>query len=236
MLLALHYWSKMGYKTGMIITIDGPAGSGKSTAAKKLAEALGIAHLDTGATYRAVTLAALRAGIDLEDESALADLVGRIDIKMGYADGNLRVILDGEDVSREIRAADVSDNSHYVACLTGVRDVLVAMQRRMGAELVSESGGFVAEGRDQGSVVFPDADVKFYLDASCEVRARRRCDEMPDADYEQVLRAIRTRDERDSTRPVAPLIKPDGAVVIDTTDMNIEEVIAELLRHVRSAK
>ncbi len=237
MLLALHYWSKMEYKSRMIITIDGPAGSGKSTAAKKLAKALDIAHLDTGATYRAVTLAALRAGIDLEDESALTDLAGKIDIRLEYGQGGqVRVMLDGKDVSREIRTADVSDNSHYVACLTGVRDVLVAMQRRMGGELVGESGGFVAEGRDQGSVVFPDADVKFYLDASCEVRARRRCDEMPDADYEQVLRAIRTRDERDSTRAVAPLIKPDGAVVIDTTDMNIEEVTAELLRQVRSAQ
>ncbi len=221
----------------MIITIDGPAGSGKSTAARQLAKALGVAHLDTGATYRAVTLAALRAGIDLEDERALTDLAGRIDLRLEYDNsGELRVILDGQDVSREIRTAEVADNSHYVACSTGVREVLVAMQRRVGAELAAESGGVVAEGRDQGSVVFPDADVKFYLDASCEVRAKRRCDEMPEADYEQVLRAIRTRDERDSTRAVAPLIKPDGAVVIDTTDMNIEEVTAELLRQVRSAQ
>ncbi len=221
----------------MIITIDGPAGSGKSTAAKELAKALGIAHLDTGATYRAMTLAALRAGIDLEDEQASADLAGRIDIRLEYGQsGELRVMLDGEDVSREIRTADVADNSHYVARSVGVRDVLVAMQRRIGAKLAAEAGGVVAEGRDQGSVVFPDADVKFYLDASCEVRAKRRCDEMPDADYEQVLRAIRTRDEHDSTRAVAPLIKPDGAVVIDTTDMNIEEVTAELLRQVRSVR
>lgn len=218
----------------MIITIDGPAGSGKSTAARELAKALGIAHLDTGATYRAMTLAALRAGIDLKDEQALADLAGKIDIRLEYGQsGQVRVMLDGEDVSREIRTADVSDNSHYVACSVGVRDVLVAMQRRVGAELAGESGGFVAEGRDQGSVVFPDADMKFYLDASCEVRAKRRCDELPDADYEQVLRAIRTRDDRDRNRPIAPLIRPDGAVVIDTTDMNIEEVTAELLNSLK---
>ncbi|MDY7010764.1 MAG: (d)CMP kinase [Planctomycetota bacterium] len=214
----------------MIITIDGPAGSGKSTAARELAKALSVAYLDTGATYRAVTLAALRAGIDLEDEDALADLAGRIDLRLGYdVDGELCVILDGQDVSREIRTADVSDNSHYVARSPVVRKLLVAMQRRVGAELASGFGGVVAEGRDQGSVVFPDADVKFYLDASCEVRAKRRCDEMPGADYEHVLDAIRTRDRRDSTRAVAPLMKPKGAVVIDTTDMNIEEVTAELL-------
>ncbi len=221
----------------MIITIDGPAGSGKSTAAKELAKALGVAYLDTGATYRAVTLSAMRAGIDLEDEEALANLAGRIDLRLGYdVDGELCVMLDGEDVSRERRTAEVSDNSHFVARSPGVREVLVAMQRRIGAELAAKAGGVVAEGRDQGSVVFPGADVKFYIDASCEVRAKRRCDEMPDADYEQVLRAIRTRDERDRSRPVAPLVRPDGAVEIDTTNMSIEEVTAEMLRRVKSSK
>ncbi len=218
----------------MIITIDGPAGSGKSTAARELAKALGVAYLDTGATYRVVTLAAMRAGIDMENEEALADLAGRIDLRLRYdVDGKLCVMLDGEDVSREIRTADVADNSHFVARSPGVREVLVAMQRRIGAELAAATGGVVAEGRDQGSVVFPDADVKFYIDASCEVRAKRRCDEMAasgeDVKYEEVLQAIRTRDQRDRSRPVAPLVRPDGAVVIDTTDMNIEEVTAELL-------
>lgn len=220
----------------MIITIDGPAGSGKSTAAKELAKALGVACLDTGATYRAVTLAAMRAGIDLEDEDALADLAGRIDLRLGSdAGGELCVMLDGEDVSREIRTAEVADNSHFVARSPGVREVLVAMQRRIGAELAAASGGVVAEGRDQGSVVFPDADVKFYIDASCEVRAKRRCAEMQGAEYGKVLQAIRTRDQRDRSRPVAPLIRPDGAVEIDTTNMSIEEVTTEMLRRIKSA-
>lgn len=221
----------------MIITIDGPAGSGKSTAAKQLAKALGIAHLDTGATYRAVTLAALRAGVDLEDEAALTELVRRVDIRLEDAGGRLRVLMNGADVSREIRSAEVSDNSHYVARSPGVREVLVGLQRRLGAELARQTGGVVAEGRDQGSVVFPDAEVKFYLDAAPEVRARRRTDEMladaQDVRYEHVLEGILTRDGRDRSRAVAPLVRPDDAFEIDTTEMSIDDVTAELARRVR---
>ena len=148
----------------MIITIDGPAGSGKSTAARELARALGIAHLDTGATYRAATLLAMRRGIDLADEAALAELVRGLDIRLEYDGDELRVLLNGEDVSRQIRSAEVSDHSHYIARAPAVREVLVSLQRRVGRALAASAGGVVAEGRDQGSVVFPDADVKFWLD------------------------------------------------------------------------
>ncbi len=224
----------------MIITIDGPAGSGKSTAARELAKALGIAYLDTGATYRAATLAALRAGADLADERALAELAAGLDLHLEQAGEQTRAILNGEDVSREIRSAGVSNHSHYLARAPGVRKVLVEMQRRMGAELAERTGGVVAEGRDQGSVVFPDADLKFYLDASPAVRARRRHEEMAadgqDVRYEDVLEAILTRDGRDRTRAVAPLVKPQAAVEIDTTEMSIEQVTAELLRRVEAAR
>jgi len=224
----------------MIITIDGPAGTGKSTAARELARALGIACLDTGATYRAVTLAALRAGVDLTDEEALLELARPLKLELEYAGDEMRVILNGEDVSREIRSAEVSDNSHHVARAGDVRELLVAIQRETGQRLAEQRGGFVAEGRDQGSVVFPDADVKFYLDADPHVRARRRYDELiadgEKVEYEKVLEAVLTRDGRDRSRAIAPLVKPEGAHEIDTTDMGIAEVTAELLRLVREHK
>ena len=218
----------------MIITIDGPAGSGKSTAARELAKVLGIAYLDTGATYRAMTLKALREGVNMEDEAALARAARRAEIRIIPAEGAARVLLDGRDVSREIRSEEVSEKSYYVARSPAVREVLVALQRKCGAEL----GDFVSEGRDQGSVVFPHADVKFYLDATPEVRARRRTDEMladgQDVQYEHVLAAILQRDGGDRSRAVAPLVKPKGAVEIDTTNMTIAQVVAELRRHVEA--
>ena len=218
----------------MIITIDGPAGSGKSTAARNLAEALGIAYLDTGATYRAITLKALREGVDLADESALAEVARGMDLKLIPEADGLRVLLDGQDVSREIRSSEVSDNSHYAGRSPKVRAVLVNLQRRIGAEL----GDFVAEGRDQGSVVFPHADVKFYLNASADVRARRRCADLEAAgekpDFQQVRRAILARDRHDRTRAVAPLVKPEGAIEINTDHNTMEQTAAQLLAHVEA--
>ena len=220
----------------MIITIDGPAGSGKSTAARELAKALGIAHLDTGATYRAVTLLALRRGIDLADDAALAELARGMDIRMVPAGERVGVLLDGLDVTDEIRTEAVSANSRHAAASPAVREVLVELQRRLGRQL----GSFVTEGRDQGSVVFPDADVKFYLDARASERARRRCQELrshgQQADREAVLAAIEDRDRRDRTRAVGPLRVPGGATVIDTSDMDIAQVTERMLQHVRAPR
>jgi len=220
----------------MIITIDGPAGSGKSTAARGLAAALGIAYLDTGATYRAVTLAALRRGVDMEDPKALAEVARDVDLQMIPKPDALCVLMNGQDVTRDIRSAQVSDNTHFVARCAEVRNVLVELQRRIGRDL----GDFVAEGRDQGSVVFPGADIKFFLVASPEVRARRRCEQMladgQEVQYEQVLRAIVRRDGRDEGRQVAPLVKPDGAVEIDTSGNTIEQTCACLLAAVEARR
>jgi CMP/dCMP kinase len=220
----------------MIITIDGPAGSGKSTAARELARALGIAHLDTGATYRAVTLLAMRRGVDFTNESALAELARGMDIRMAPSAGRVGVLLDGQDVTDEIRTEAVSSNSRYAASSAVVRDVLVELQRRLGQQL----GSFVTEGRDQGSVVFPEADIKFYLDATPAERARRRHEELQShgqqADYETVLEAIVQRDRRDRSRTVGPLVVPDGATVIDTSDMEIPQVTQKLLDHVRALR
>ena len=220
----------------MIVTIDGPAGSGKSTAARNLAGKLDIAFLDTGATYRATTLKALREGADLEDEAELTEIARRMDLEMRPHCDGVHVFLDGRDVTDEIRSAEVTDNTHYVARSAGVREILVELQRRLGAQL----GDFVAEGRDQGSVVFPDADFKFFLAASPEVRARRRHAEMveagQDVTYDDVLRGIVRRDGRDRNRSVAPLVKPPGAVEIDTTDNTIEQTTEELLRAVEAGR
>jgi cytidylate kinase len=220
----------------MIITIDGPAGSGKSTAARELARALGMAHLDTGATYRAVTLLALRRGIDLADDDALAELARGMDIRMVPAGERVGVLLDGLDVTDEIRTEAVSANSRHAAASPAVREVLVELQRRLGRQL----GSFVTEGRDQGSVVFPDADVKFYLDARASERARRRWEELrshgQQADRDAVLAAIEDRDRRDRTRAVGPLRVPGGATVIDTSDMDIAQVTERMLQYVRAAR
>ena len=220
----------------MIITMDGPAGSGKSTAARNLAEALGIAFLDTGATYRAVTLKAMREGVDLSDPAAMADAAARMDLQMRCEPGGVRVLVDGLDVSEAIRASEVTANSHHAATPIEVRRVLVDLQRRLGAEL----GDFVAEGRDQGSAVFPEADVKFYVTASPDVRARRRCEEWrargEAADVEAGRQAILQRDHRDSTRAADPLVKPDGAIEIDTGGKTPEQVRAELLAHVEALR
>ena len=220
----------------MIITIDGPAGVGKSTAAKRLARALGLAYLDTGATYRAATLHAMRADIDLSDVDALIQIVGSCDIRLDPTDEGLVVLLDGQDVSEDIRSPAVTNNVHYLANCPPVREILVALQRRLGAAL----GDIVAEGRDQGSIAFPEADIKFFLDADPEVRARRRHDELTAAgdgtSYEQVLADVMQRDERDRNRPVGPLIRPTDAIDIDTSDKSIEQVLAELLGSVEKRR
>jgi CMP/dCMP kinase len=212
----------------MVITIDGPAGSGKSTAARRLAEALGIAYLDSGATYRAVALKAIAAGADFADEPALERLARGAGIRLLPGPRGTRVFLDGRDVTADIRTPEVSARASELARLPAVRAILVELQRRLAAEL----GDIVAEGRDQGSVVFPDADVKFYLDAAPAVRAGRRREELLAAGREvaaeEVLRDVLRRDERDRTRDASPLVQPPGALVVDTSNLDIDEMVAAL--------
>jgi cytidylate kinase len=215
----------------MIITIDGPAGSGKSTAARKLAARLGIAYLDTGAMYRAIALAALRAGVCLSDEAALIETARAASIDVDCGPTHTRVTLNGVDVSEAIRTMAVNQATNYVARIRAIRRLLVEKQRAIGEKL----GSLVTEGRDQGSVVFPNADVKFFLDASLERRAMRRYQELTadgeDASYELIMENLRLRDGNDQCQ-WAPLLEPDTAVRIDTTPMSIPEVIERLLEEI----
>ncbi|RMF79914.1 MAG: (d)CMP kinase [Planctomycetota bacterium] len=219
----------------MIITIDGPAGSGKSTAARKLAARLRIPYLDTGAMYRVVTLAALEDGVDLDDEEALTQVAATADFSLDCGPTHVRVTFRGHDVTEEIRSMRVNESTRYIAASPGVRALLIERQRELGRRL----GSMVTEGRDQGSVVFPDADFKFFVDASIEKRAERRYHELladgEDVTMEQVLRNLRLRDRTDAGRAVAPLRVPDGAVVIDTTNLTIAQVLDVLIDHLRRA-
>lgn len=219
----------------MIITIDGPAGSGKSTTARKLAARLGIPYLDTGAMYRAVTLAALDAGVDLRNEAALTRLAQTEDYQLDLGPTHIRVTLHGRDVTEEIRSMHVNDHTPFIAGSPGVRHVLIAKQREIGQRV----GSMVTEGRDQGTAAFPDADLKFFLDAAVEKRAERRLHELladgEDVTLEQVLANLQHRDRTDSERPVAPLCIPPGAIRIDTTHLSINEVLDEILGHLRAA-
>jgi len=207
----------------LIIAIDGPVGSGKSTAARRVAELLGYTYIDTGAMYRAVALKALRRKISLGATDEFVALAGRSRIDLRAQDGGQNVLLDGEDVTKEIRTPEVSQAASKIAVIEGVRRVLVAEQRRAGAK-----GGVVMEGRDIGSVVFPDAELKIFLTASDETRAQRRWREHQqkgDAiDLAKTLEEIRERDRRDAGREHSPLVRAEGAVLVDSTAMEAEEV------------
>lgn len=214
----------------VVVAIDGPAGAGKSTIARRVAEKLGFVYIDTGAMYRAVALKALRAGIDIADAGRLEQLAREARIE--FEPGGSRVLLDGEDVSAAIRAPEISPAASRVSVFPGVRRALVEKQRQMGA---TES--VVMEGRDIGSVVFPDAEVKVFLDANPEVRAARRVRELAEKgqrlDAGEVEREIRERDQRDSTRVDSPLMRAPDAVYVDTTAMGLEEVERAILEIVQ---
>ncbi len=209
----------------LIIAIDGPVGSGKSSVARRVAELLGYSYLDSGAMYRALAWKALREGVPLDSAEPLEALAGRtrIDLEPGdAAGGGLRVRVDGADQTEAMRTSEVSQASSRVAVFPGVRKLMVAEQRRAG-----ERGGVVMEGRDIGTVVFPDADLKIYLDASVEVRAERRWREhqqMGDAmDLARTIEEVRERDRRDQEREASPLIRAPDAVLVDNTAMDVEE-------------
>jgi cytidylate kinase len=209
--------------SNLIIAIDGPVGSGKSTLARRVAELLGYVYIDTGAMYRALALKALRCGLSLDATDQLVALTQGTRIDLRAQDGTQRVFLDGEDVTAAIRTPEVSQAASKVAVVPGVRQVLVAEQRRAG-----EQGGVVMEGRDIGSVVFPDAGLKIYLTASPEVRAERRWREHQQKgeaiNLARTLEEIRERDQRDRERSTSPLVRAPDAVVVDSTAMEPEEV------------
>lgn len=215
----------------LIIAIDGPAGSGKSTVSKIVAKKLALLYIDTGAMYRALTLKAMRQGLDLKDENVLVSLAKSTKINLEEKDG-LHVFLDGEDVSPAIRTPDVTANVKYIARVPGVRREMVALQRSIG----QKSGGAVLEGRDIGTVVFPNADYKFYLDASPQERAKRRCKELIElgqkADEKSVKEDILIRDDSDMKRSVGALKKCDDAVFIDTTGLSIDGVTEKILSYI----
>ncbi|MGV9743632.1 (d)CMP kinase [Rhodococcus zopfii] len=215
--------------TALIIAMDGPSGTGKSTVSKRLARHLGAAYLDTGAMYRVATLHALRRGTDLTDPDAIAAATADLPWSIGTDPEIEDIRLDGQDVRHEIRGAEVTAAVSAVSAVPQVRAMLVAAQQRLGRD----AGRIVVEGRDIGTVVFPDADVKIYLTASAEARAHRRNSqniaEGRGDDYDAVLAAVQRRDHLDSTRVVSPLRAADAAVQVDTSDMNIDEVIAALV-------
>jgi cytidylate kinase len=223
-----------------VVAIDGPAGAGKSTVTRMVAEQLGYLVVDTGALYRAIALATERAGASFDDEAAVGDLAERLAqqkaIELGSdAAGNTRLLLSGDDVSQAIRTLGIGQGASKVSAQPRVRAALLAMQRDAG-----KSGGVVLEGRDIGTVVFPEAQAKFYLTASVDVRARRRFDELTEkggsADLEQVKREVEERDRRDSTRPIAPLRRADDAIVVDSSELAVGEVVERIVARVRAVE
>ena len=211
----------------LIIAIDGPVGAGKSTAARLLAKRLGCRYIDSGAMYRALAWRALQAGLALDDERGLMRLVGDTSITVECLHGGVEVLVDGKEVNRQIRTPEVEQASSKISTLAGIRRVMVARQREMASQ-----GRVVMDGRDIGTVVFPDADVKFYLDARLEERVKRRYLEAQAprgaGELERLTEEVKMRDARDIERGASPLRKADDAVTIDTTDLDVLQVVAAM--------
>ncbi|AQQ70136.1 Cytidylate kinase [Limihaloglobus sulfuriphilus] len=217
-----------------IITIDGPAGSGKSTVSKQLAGKLGYTFLDTGAMYRAVTWAGMRSGVDLNDTAAMTEVINSSNLDFQNSGGETLVTCRGEDISDEIRSRDVTEKVNAVAANPQMRNILVKMQR----DFAARHGSIVTEGRDQGTVVFPDAMFKFFLDATLEERSIRRYKEFKakgiDYDLDEIKKSIEKRDNSDIKRSSGPLKPADDAVRIDTSEMSVKDVVGYILNHIKS--
>lgn len=223
-----------------VVAIDGPAGAGKSTVTRRVAAELGYLLVDTGAIYRTVALAVLDKGVPFDDTGQVAELAERLAREKAIrfasdGQGGQRVLLGEEDVSESIRRPDIGQGASKVSAIPAVREALLEMQRSAGRD-----GGVVLEGRDIGTVVFPDAEAKFFLTASVEERARRRLRELvergEDVDFEGVQREVIERDRRDSTRAVAPLTQADDAILVDSSGVPIDEVVARMVARVREVE
>ena len=210
------------------IAIDGPAGSGKSTAAKETAKRLGVVYVDTGAMYRTVALACMRAGVSVSDEAAALSVLNRIDMRIEPEQGGQRIFLDGKDVTAEIRTPEIGKGASEVAAFRKVRERLVEIQQELARKYP-----VVMDGRDIGTVVLPDAELKIYLDAGVEERARRRQGELREQgkteELSEVMEKIRQRDEADKTREHSPLRMAHDAILLDSTGMSAEEVVQAIL-------
>ena len=217
-------------KRNLIIAIDGPSGAGKSTLGRMLARALNLLYIDTGSMYRAVALAVMESSISATDDVAVGSLAGRVDIDLRGDPDSLRVTLGGVDVTDLIRSEEITDLSSVISTIPEVRRAMVARQREMGER------GAVLNGRDIGTVVFPDADVKFFLTAVPQERATRRFNEEraqdPNADFEETFADMTERDRRDSTRADSPLKAADDAIIVDSTGLSIDEVFERMMSHV----
>ena len=217
----------------LLITIDGPAGAGKSTVAKALAKKIGAGFLDSGSMYRAVTLAVMKKGIGFEDEEKIIEVMEASGFEFKAEDAKMRVWIDGAEVTEEIRLPEVTQNVHWVASRANLRERIVDMERVFAAK----EEKIVTEGRDQGTVAFIDADFKFYITAELDERARRRSDDLQamgkEKDLETIAESISARDDKDKNRDTGPLKPADDAIMVDTTNLNVEQVVEKLLEHIK---